>query len=95
MIYNDIHILNLENLTWIELKAFGVPVSKVCGHTVASIDGKMLIFGGKLKIWSFYFKKNIFWLFYSLIYSYLIYIFFQGYDSNSFRKADISIIELD
>jgi hypothetical protein len=40
----------LENLTWIELKAFGVPVSKVCGHTVASIDGKMLIFGGKLKI---------------------------------------------
>jgi N-acetylneuraminic acid mutarotase len=46
MIFNDIHILNLENLTWTSLNSFGVPVPKVCGHTTASIDGKMLIFGG-------------------------------------------------
>uniref|UniRef100_A0A6B2L5R0 Uncharacterized protein n=1 Tax=Arcella intermedia TaxID=1963864 RepID=A0A6B2L5R0_9EUKA len=48
--YNNIYAFETETLTWTALEATGVPPEKRCGHSASAIDGKIWIFGGRVKV---------------------------------------------
>jgi len=55
--YNTLHVFESESLTWTALQPMGNPPEKRCGHTASVVDGKIWIFGGRVKV-----KKSTFFL---------------------------------
>ncbi|CAD8151919.1 unnamed protein product [Paramecium pentaurelia] len=43
---NDIHLLDMKTLTWINVEIKGSQVAGRCGHSAACIESKLYIFGG-------------------------------------------------
>jgi N-acetylneuraminic acid mutarotase len=46
-LFNDVHILNLDTMSWSTPETKGVPMSARAGHTAVLVDrDKIVIFGG-------------------------------------------------
>lgn len=43
---NDIHLLDMKNLTWISVEIKGYLVDGRCGHSSAIVESKLYVFGG-------------------------------------------------
>lgn len=43
---NDLHILEIRNLSWIHVDIRGHSMSGRCSHSATAIDDKLFIFGG-------------------------------------------------
>ncbi len=46
IIFDDISILNLENLNWCAVSCFGNSFPRICGHSSTIVDSQMFVFGG-------------------------------------------------
>jgi len=45
-----VHTFESETLTWTQLEPQGTPPDRRCGHSASVIDGKIWIFGGRVKV---------------------------------------------
>jgi N-acetylneuraminic acid mutarotase len=53
--YNTLYVFESETLTWTSLEPHGNLPEKRCGHSASVVDGKIWIFGGRVKV-----KKSTF-----------------------------------
>eukprot|EP01125_Pyxidicula_operculata_P011586 TRINITY_DN3797_c0_g1_i1.p1 TRINITY_DN3797_c0_g1~~TRINITY_DN3797_c0_g1_i1.p1 ORF type:complete len:385 (-),score=114.65 TRINITY_DN3797_c0_g1_i1:533-1687(-) len=48
--FNTLFSFDSESLTWTLIEPRGNPPEKRCGHTASVIDGKLFVFGGRVKV---------------------------------------------
>jgi len=48
--YNTVHVFESESLTWTQMEPLGYPPERRCGHSASVVDGKIWIFGGRVKV---------------------------------------------
>jgi len=53
--YNSLHVFESDTLSWTSLQPHGVAPEKRCGHSASVVDGKIWVFGGRVKV-----KKSTF-----------------------------------
>jgi N-acetylneuraminic acid mutarotase len=54
--YDTLYMFESETLTWSKIEPKGIPPERRCGHSASVVDGKIWIFGGRVKT-----KKTGFW----------------------------------
>uniref|UniRef100_A0A6B2L0T0 Uncharacterized protein n=1 Tax=Arcella intermedia TaxID=1963864 RepID=A0A6B2L0T0_9EUKA len=47
--YNNLYVFETETLNWTKLEPRGNPPDRRCGHSASVVDGKIWIFGGRVK----------------------------------------------
>jgi len=47
--YNSLYVFESETLTWSKIEPRGNPPDRRCGHSASVVDGKIWIFGGRVK----------------------------------------------
>ena len=45
-IYNDLYVLNLQTLTWMEVKLEGYRLNNICSHSTYVVSSQIIIYGG-------------------------------------------------
>lgn len=48
--YNSLYCFESETLTWTRIEARGAAPERRCGHSASVIDGRMYVFGGRVKV---------------------------------------------